>query len=91
VQHEIADVRSTPTGQTLGPVSEARLCVTANLRTYDATSTPAECHSPREVAMEARTLSVLRPRVGAVKGARNSGGWTSRGRPAFGSTDRSPA
>jgi hypothetical protein len=73
VQHEIVDVRSTPTGQTLGPVSEARLFVTANLRTYDATSTPAEYHSPREVAMEARTLSVLRRRVGAVKGARNSG------------------
>jgi hypothetical protein len=31
---------------------------------------PTECHCPRWAATEARTLSVLRRPIGAVKGAR---------------------
>jgi hypothetical protein len=36
---------------------------------------PTECHRPRRAATEARTLSVLRRPIGAVKGVPNSEGW----------------
>jgi hypothetical protein len=50
VQHEIADVRSTPTGQTLWPVPEARPCVTANLP-----DVRRNLHAPPSVTLLARS------------------------------------
>ena len=50
MQHEIADVRSTPTGQTLWPVPEAQPCVTANLP-----GVRRNLHAPPSVTLLARS------------------------------------
>jgi hypothetical protein len=74
VQHEIADVRSTPTGQALWPVPEARPCVTANLP--DVRRNP---HAPPSVTLLARSRWKRAPSQYYAAGSEPSRVLTTRG------------